>query len=165
MQTPYEGQSYQTPTSSNCKPFRTQLCKLLLSAHETKVPTMDTHLKLNATQLKQLTQTQTYPLLDQNVYSDPPRNMKATISYNNEDTNMIISKLDITSEKCTENLKHIHTTITSQYLSSKNNKKVTNQHLIITFIQQNKNYHVTCVQNWHSSEQTNHHSCKVTYIQ
>ena len=49
---------------------------------ETKVLPMDTHLKLHATQLKQLTQTQTHPLHDLNAYSDPPRNMKATIFHN-----------------------------------------------------------------------------------
>ena len=73
---------------------------------------MDIYLKLHAT-LKQLTQTQTHPLHDLNAYSDRPRNMKATIFYNNEHTNIIISKLNITSEECREKLKHIHTTITS----------------------------------------------------
>ena len=52
--------------------------------------------------------------------------MKATIFNNNEYTNIIFSKPDITPEKCKENLKHIHTTITSQYLSSRKNNKVTN---------------------------------------
>ena len=52
--------------------------------------------------------------------------MKATIFHNNEHTNMIISKPDITPEECRENLKHIHTTITSQYLSFRKNNKVTN---------------------------------------
>ena len=33
-----------------------------------------------------------------------------------------------------------------------------------TFIHQNKHYHVICIQNWHSLESINHHSCKVTYI-
>ena len=72
---------------------------------------MDTHLKLHATQLKQLNQTQTHPLHDLNEYSDPPRKMKATIFHNNEHTNIIISKSDITPEKCRENLKYIHTII------------------------------------------------------
>ena len=40
---------------------------------------MDAHLKLHATQLKQLTQTQTHPLHDLNAYLNPPRNRKATI--------------------------------------------------------------------------------------
>ena len=80
---------------------------------------MDTHLKLYAAQLKQLTQTQTYPLHDFNAHSDPPKNMKATIFHNNKHTNIIISEADITTEECRENLKHIHTTITSQYLSSR----------------------------------------------
>ena len=87
---------------------------------------MDTHLKLHATQLKQLTQTQTHSLHDLNAYLNLPRNMKATIFHNNEHTNIIISKPDITSEKCRENLKHIHTTITSQYLSSTKNNQLTN---------------------------------------
>ena len=34
---------------------------------------------------------------------------------------------------------------------------------LMTLTHQNKHYHVICVQNWHSSESTNHHSCKVTY--
>ena len=68
---------------------------------------MDTHLKLYATQLKQLTQTQTHPLHDLNAYSDPPRNMTATIFHNNEHTNTVISEPDITPEECKENLKHI----------------------------------------------------------
>ena len=87
---------------------------------------MDAHLKLDATQHKQLTQTQRYPLHDLNAYSDLPRNIKATIFINNEYTNIIISEPDITPEECREYLKHIHTTITSQYLSSRKNNKVTN---------------------------------------
>ena len=51
--------------------------------------------------------------------------MKATIFHNNEHTN-IISNPDKTPEEYTENLQHINTTITSKYLSSKKNKKVTN---------------------------------------
>ena len=87
---------------------------------------MDTHLKLYATQLKQLTQTQAHLLHDLNAYLNPPRNMNATIFYNNEHTNNIISKPDITPKECRENLRHIHTTMTSQYLSSRKNNKVTN---------------------------------------
>ena len=75
--------------------------------------------------LKKLTQTQTHPLHDLNTYLNLPRSMKATIFHNNEHTNIIISKTDITTEECRENLKHIHTTITSQYLSFRKNK-VTN---------------------------------------
>ena len=60
---------------------------------------MDTHLKLHATQLKQLTKTKTQPLHNLNAYSRPPRNMKATIFHNNEHPNIIISKLDITSKE------------------------------------------------------------------
>ena len=62
--------------------------------------------------------------------------MKATIFYNNDHTNIIISDPDITSEKYKE--KHIHTTTTSQYLSYRKNNKVTN----------------TTPYNTHSSEQT-----------
>ena len=52
--------------------------------------------------------------------------MKATIFHNKEHTNIIISKPDITPEEYRENLKHIHTTITSQYLNSRKNNKITN---------------------------------------
>ena len=52
--------------------------------------------------------------------------MKVTIFYNNEHTDIIISKLDITSEECKKNLKQIQTAITSQYLSSRKNNKVIN---------------------------------------
>ena len=52
--------------------------------------------------------------------------MKATIFHNNKHTNIIFSKLGITPEECRENLKHMHTTITSQYFSSRKNNKVTN---------------------------------------
>ena len=65
-------------------------------------------------------------LNDLNAYLNSPRNMKTTIFHNKEHTNIIISKLDITPEECRENLKHIHTTITSQYLSFRKNNKVTN---------------------------------------
>ena len=42
---------------------------------ENKVLPIDTHLKLLATQLKQLTQTQIHPLHDFNAYSDPSRHI------------------------------------------------------------------------------------------
>ena len=87
---------------------------------------MDTHFKLHATRLKQMTQTQTHPLHDFNAYINLPRNMKATIFHNNEHTNIIISKPEITPEECRENLKHIHTTIPSEYLSFRKSNKVTN---------------------------------------
>ena len=87
---------------------------------------MDTHLKLHATKLKQLTQTQKHPLHDLNAYLDPTRNMKATVFYNNEHTNIINSILDITPKECRENFQDIHTTITSQYLNSRKTNKVTN---------------------------------------
>ena len=51
--------------------------------------------------------------------------MKATIFHNNEHIN-IISEPDKTLKKCKENPKHIHITITSQYLKSKKNNKSTN---------------------------------------
>ena len=92
---------------------------------KTKVLPMNTHLKLHAIEPKQLTQTQTHPLHDLNAYFNPPRNMKAAIFHNNENTNTIISKPDITSQECRENFKQIYTAITSQYLSSTKNNKVT----------------------------------------
>ena len=130
MQTPYVILSYQTPTSKKNYngAIQKQLCTLL-AAHEiqtlkhlhdeTNVLSIDTHLKFHATQLKQLTQTQTYPLHDLNACFYPPRNIKATIFHNNEHTNIIISDPDIIPEECKENLKHIHSTITSQYLRSR----------------------------------------------
>ena len=36
MQAPYGALPYETPTSRNCEPFRTQLCSLLLAAHTRK---------------------------------------------------------------------------------------------------------------------------------
>ena len=93
---------------------------------ETSVLPIRTHLKLHATQLKQLTQTQAHPLHHLNADSNPPRNMKATIFHKNEYTDSITSDPDITPEECKANLKHIHTTITSDYLKSRNNNKVTN---------------------------------------
>ena len=80
---------------------------------------MDILLKLHATQLKQLTQTQIHPLHHLNAYPDSSRNMKAMIFHNNKHTSLIISEPDIAPEECRENLKHNHTTITSQYLSSR----------------------------------------------
>ena len=162
MQTPYGALSYQAPTSRNCKLFRTQLCELLLATHE--IQTLNTYTtkprsfqrtpisNLCSTQLKQLTQKPTHPLHVLNAYSDPPKNMKATIFYDNEQYNNIISKLDIPPEECRENLKRFHTTITSQYLSFRKNNKFTNTTPYnIHFIHQNKHYHVICVQNWHNS--------------
>ena len=87
---------------------------------------MDTHLKIPTIQFKQLTQSQTHPLHDPNAHSDSSKNIKTTIFHNNEHINIIISKPNIATEKCRENLKYIHTTITSQYLSSRKNNKVTN---------------------------------------
>ena len=79
-QTPYGALPYQTLTSRNCKPYRTQLCLLLLAAHkylrpvrQNQCPTngqLGTHLKLHATHLKQMTQTQTHFLHYLNVRLD-----------------------------------------------------------------------------------------------
>ena len=99
---------------------------------ETKALPMDTHLKLHTTYLKQLTQTQTHSLHDLNAYLNLPRNMKATIFHNNKHTNIIILKPNITPEECRENLKHIYTTITSQYLNFRKNNKFANT--VVTFI-------------------------------
>ena len=131
---------------------------------KTKVLLMDIHLKLHATQLKQLTQTQTYPLYDLNAYLNLPRNRKARIFHNNKHTNIIILKPDITPEKCRENFKHIHVTITSQSSVLEKTTKLLTTHPM-TFINQNKHYHVICIQNCHSSEPKNHHFHKVTYRQ
>ena len=79
----------------------------------------------HATQLKQLTQTQTYSLHDLNAYSDPSRNTKTTIFHNNDHNNIIILEPNITFEECRGNLKHTHITTSSQYLSSRKNSKVT----------------------------------------
>ena len=51
--------------------------------------------------------------------------------------------------------KHIYTTITSPYLSSRKNNKVIN---ITLYKNQNKHYHIIYIQNWHSSEPTNLYS-------
>ena len=69
---------------------------------------MDTHLKLHATQLKQLTQTQTHPLHDLNAYLNSSRNMKAKIFHNIEHTNIIISKPDIIPEESEKPQTHLH---------------------------------------------------------
>ena len=85
--------------------------------------------------------------------------MKATIFQNNEQTNVIISVPKITTEECKENLKHIHTTITSQYLSSRKKNKVTN--ITPNDIHSSEQ---TLPQYWHNSEPTNHYFRKVTDI-
>ena len=76
MQTPCVFLSYQTLTSRNCKLFRTQLCSLQLAVLETQtfkttVLPMGTHLKLHASDLKQIIQMQTHPLHYLNAYLDP----------------------------------------------------------------------------------------------
>ena len=55
-----------------------------------------------------------------------PKTQKATIFHNNKQTNITILDPDMTSEEGKENIKHIYITITSQYLNSKKNNKVTN---------------------------------------
>ena len=72
MQTLCGALSYQTLISRNYKPFSTKLCVLLLTVHETQtlnacitkagVQTISNHLKLHATQIKQITQTETHSL-------------------------------------------------------------------------------------------------------
>ena len=116
--------------------------------------------------VKQLTQTQTHPLHDLYAYLNLPRNMKSTIFYNNEHTNIIISKSDITPEECSKNLSSSAFTLPSPHNTSVlgNTTKLLTLHRI-TFTHQNKHYHVICVKNWHTSEPTNYHSCKVAYIQ
>ena len=93
--------------------------------NETKVLPIDTHLKLNAIQLKQLTQTQAHPLHDLNAYLSLPETRKPQ-SFITMSTNIIISESDITPEEWRKNIKHIDTTITSQYLRSRKSNKVTN---------------------------------------
>ena len=100
MQTPYEALSYQTPTSKKLQTIQNTALRITTGCtqdtntqdlhNETEVFPIDTHLKLHAAQLKQLTQTQTYPLHDLNTCLNPPRNIKATIFHNNEHTNIII---------------------------------------------------------------------------
>ena len=120
---------------------------------------MDTHLKLHATQLKQLTQIQTHPLHDLNTYSDPPTNIKATIFHNNEHTNIIVSDSEINLRNV-ENTSNTHTAITHNTSVLEKTTKLLTPHPM-TFIHQNKRYCVIGVQNWHSSEPTNHQSCKI----
>ena len=55
--------------------------------------------------------------------------MKITIFHNNKHTNIIISESNLTHKEYVENLKHIWNTVTSQYLSSRKNSKVTNSTL------------------------------------
>ena len=63
-------------TASNIATSCTRDTNTQYPRDETKVLPMGTHLKLHATQLKQLTQTQTRSAHDFNAYSDPPRNIK-----------------------------------------------------------------------------------------
>ena len=87
----------------------------LHTSDETKALPIYTHLKRQAAQLKQLIQTQTHPLHDLYLFSDPLRNKKATIFHNNKHTNIIIIlDPDIIPGECKENIIHIYTAITSQ---------------------------------------------------
>ena len=61
---------------------------------------MGTHLKLCATQLKQLIQNQKQSLHDLNIYSDLPWNMKVKFFHNSYHTNIIFSEPDITPKEC-----------------------------------------------------------------
>ena len=72
-----------------------------------------------------MTQKQAYHL---NVDLDPPRNKKTTNFHNNEHTNIIISESDITFEECRENLKHIHTIITSNTFVTERITKLLKSH-------------------------------------
>ena len=54
------------------------------------------------------------------------RKNESHIFRNNEYTNIIISEPEMTHEECSKNHKHIHTTITSQYLICRKNNKITN---------------------------------------
>ena len=64
---------------------------------------------------------------DLNAHSDLPRNIKFTIFHDNDQTNIIISDPDIAPEEFKENFKHIHSTITSQFLILRKNSKFTNR--------------------------------------
>ena len=64
---------------------------------------METYLKIHATQLKQLIQTQTNPLHNFNAYSDLLKKKKATIFHNNEHTNIIITQPAIRKVEKTSN--------------------------------------------------------------
>ena len=64
-------------TSKNYKPFKTQLCQLLLTVHEKQILntyTTKPRFFFLATQFRQLTET--YPLHNLNAYSDLPINIK-----------------------------------------------------------------------------------------
>ena len=65
--------------------------------------------------------------------------MKTTTFQNNQHTNIIISKPDITPEECRENLKHIHATIISQHLSSRKKTELLTPHPM-TFIHSKPTY-------------------------
>ena len=66
---------------------------------KTNVLSSSNHLKFHATQLKQLTQTQTHTSHDLNAHLDLPRNIKSTIFHNNEHINIIISDPYTTNER------------------------------------------------------------------
>ena len=125
---------------------------------------MDTHLKLHAIKVKQLTQMQMHPLHNLNAYLTQARKMKATIFHNNEHKHHHLKTIRNTIGS-KEKLKHTFTLSSSHNTSvlQKTTKFLTPHSM--TFIHQNKHYNVICIQNWHSSEPTNHHSCKATYMQ
>ena len=89
--------------------FETQT---LNTHNKTSVLSTGIHLKLCAIQAKQLTQT--HSLNHLKVQSEPTQTYKSHNPLNNNCTSIIISGLHITPEQCKENLKHIHTTFTSQ---------------------------------------------------
>ena len=80
---------------------------------------------------------------------------------NNEHTNIIISNPNIKTKECKKNPKHIHYTITSQYLTFRKNNKVTNNtpHDIHSSEQTLPRHMRT---NLAQLEPADHHSCKVT---
>ena len=99
--------------------------------------------------------------------------MKATIFHNNEHTNIIISKPDIAPEdvQSIQSTEDVEKTLNTFTLPSPHNNSVLEKTTKLltphpmTFIHQNKHYHIIRLQNWHSSEPTNHHYCKVAYMQ
>ena len=108
--------------------------------NKTKVLLMGIYLKPQATQLTQLTQTQKHSLHYLNAHSDPSKNIKAKIFYNNECTNIIILDPDRTTEECKEKLKHIYTTITSQYSVPEKITKSLTTHPMTSFFKTSINF-------------------------
>ena len=126
MQTPYGAISYQTPTSgtanhsehsfADCYWLHTRY-KHSTSIRQNQSPS-NGHPSQTSCYSTETTDSNTnHPLRDLNAYLNLPRNRKATIFHNNEHINIIILKPYVTPEECRENFNHIHTIITSQYLS------------------------------------------------